>query len=154
MVNMNDDEFMREALISAQKAFEMNEIPVGAVVVLSGQIIGRGYNQRERKHDVSSHAEIEALREAGEKVGSWKLQGATIYVSLEPCLMCASAIVQAHLKRIVYGCDDPQEGAITSHHFILDDPKMGERPLVSRGVLEGECAALLKKFFFARRSGN
>jgi len=151
---MNDEDFMREALKSAQKALEIGETPVGAVVVLEGKIIGRGFNQRERKHDVSSHAEIEALREAGAAVGDWKLRGATIYVSLEPCLMCASAIQQAHLFRIVYGADDLEEGAITSHHFIFNDPSICERPLVSRGVLAEESSILLKKFFFNRRKKN
>jgi tRNA(adenine34) deaminase len=151
---MNDEDYMREALKSAQKALGFDETPVGAVVVLDGKIIGRGYNQREMKHDVSSHAEIEALREAGAAVGDWKLQGATIYVTLEPCLMCASAIQQAHLFRVVYGADDPEEGAITAHHFIYNDPSLADRPLVSRGVLAEESSILLKKFFFNRRKKN
>jgi tRNA(adenine34) deaminase len=148
---MNDEDYMREALKSAQKAIGIGEVPVGAVVVLDGKIIGRGYNQRETKNDVSSHAEIEALKEAGAALGSWKLSDATLYVTLEPCLMCAAAIVQARVHRVVYGADDPQEGAITAHHFIYDDPSIKERPLVSRGVLQDECSILLQSFFFNRR---
>jgi tRNA(adenine34) deaminase len=151
---MNDEDYMREALKSAQKALECGEIPVGAVIVLDGKIIARGYNQREKKNDVSSHAEIEALRSAGETLGNWKLNGATLYVTLEPCLMCAAAILQAHVSRVVYGADDPKEGAITAHHFIYDDPSLKERPLVSRGVLKKDCSILLQTFFFNRRKKN
>jgi tRNA(adenine34) deaminase len=151
---MNDEEYMREALKSAQKALGLGEIPVGAVVVFEGKIVGRGFNQRESKNDVSSHAEIEALREAGKTLGRWKLTGATLYVTLEPCLMCASAIQQAHIFRVVYGADDPEDGAISAHHYIYDDPALGERPLVSRGVLGEESSILLKDFFFNRRKKN
>jgi tRNA(adenine34) deaminase len=154
MKRMNDEDYMREALKSAQIALGLGEIPVGAVVVLEGKIIGRGYNQREKKHDVSSHAEIEAIRSAGEAVGNWRLNGATLYVTLEPCLMCASAIQQAQISRVVYGAEDPTDGAISAHHYIYDDPSLGERPLVSRGILEKECAILLKTFFFNRRKKN
>ena len=154
MKGMNDEDYMREALKSAQKALQLGEIPVGAVVVLDGKIIGRGYNQREKKKDVSSHAEIEALRAAGKAVGNWRLAGATLYVTLEPCLMCASAIQQAGIHRLVYGAEDPSDGAISAHHYIYDDPSLGERPLLSRGVLGDDCAILLKTFFFNRRKKN
>jgi tRNA(adenine34) deaminase len=151
---MNDEYYMREALKSAQKALENNEIPIGCVIVWQGKIIARGFNQREKKKDVSSHAEIEALRKAGKKLDSWKLSETTLYVTLEPCLMCASAIQQAHVARIVYGASDPKEGAISAHHFIYDDPSLKNRPLVSCGVLERECSILLHKFFFNRRKKN
>jgi len=154
MKRMNDEDYMREALKCAQAALELGEIPVGAVIVLDDKIVARGYNQREKKHDVSSHAEIEAIRSAGKTLGSWRLNGATLYVTLEPCLMCASAIQQAQICRVVYGAEDPSDGAISAHHFIYDDPSLGERPLVSRGVLEKDCAILLKTFFFNRRKKN
>ena len=151
---MNDETYMREALKMAKKAWVLGEIPVGAVVVYEEKIIGRGYNRRESKKDVSSHAEIEALRQAGKTLGNWRLSGATLYVTLEPCLMCASAIQQAQVSRVVYGAPDPQDGALSAHHYIYDDPALGERPLVSPDVLGDECALLLKTFFFNRRKQN
>lgn len=151
---MNDEEYMHEALKYAQKALENHEIPVGAVIVKDGKIIAAGFNQRESKHDVSSHAEIEALREAGANEGAWKLTDCTIYVTLEPCLMCAAALAQARIYRIVYGAEDPTDGAISSHHFIFDEPHEGYRPLLSKGVLAPECEALLDRFFFQRRNGK
>ena len=148
---MNDDYFMNKALEMAQKALAAGEVPVGAVVVKDGVVIGWGYNQREQKKDISSHAEIEAIKAAEQSLSSWRLSGCTLYVSLEPCLMCASAIAQAGISRLVYGIDDPQAGAITSHHLIYDDPSVASRPLVSRGVLAKECQEILFTFFKGKR---
>jgi tRNA(adenine34) deaminase len=148
---MDDEYFMNKALEMAQKALASGEVPVGAVVVKDGVIIGEGYNQREQKNDVSSHAEIEALKAAEQTLASWRLSGCTLYVSLEPCLMCASAIAQSGISRLVYGADDPQAGAITSHHYIYDDPSVASRPLVSRGVKAKECQEILLTFFKGKR---
>jgi tRNA(adenine34) deaminase len=148
---MNDSEAMALALKEAEKAANENEVPVGAIVVLDDQVIGVGHNQRERLHAVSSHAEIEAIQEAEKRLGNWRLDGATLYVSLEPCLMCAGAILQSRLSRLVYALDDPKAGAIVSNLGVFNDPKLGTRPLVSRGVLAKESAILLQNFFDKKR---
>jgi tRNA(adenine34) deaminase len=148
---MTDEELMGEALKEARIAFDEGEVPVGAVVVLDGRIIGRGHNERERKLDVSSHAEIEAIKDAERNLGRWTLDGAAIYVTLEPCLMCAAAISQARIFRLVYGADDPTMGAVASHHFVYGDPSLQSRPLVTSGVRKEECSALLERFFKERR---
>jgi tRNA(adenine34) deaminase len=148
---MDDESYMKQALLEAQKAGDEGEVPVGAVVVYEGRIVGVGHNQREAKKDISSHAEIEAIKSAEQTLGSWRLAHCTLYVTLEPCLMCASAIAQAGMARLVYGAPDPQDGAISSHHYIYEDPNVGPRPLCSRGVLEGECQRLLLSFFKKKR---
>lgn len=135
----------------AKKAAEEGEIPVGALIVREGRLIGRGHNRREKKKDVSSHAEIEALRKAEKKLQNWRLDKATIYVTLEPCLMCAGAILQARLGRVVYGAADPKEGALVSKYFVYDAPTLQERPLVKGGVRAQECEALLADFFAKKR---
>jgi tRNA(adenine34) deaminase len=149
---MNDIDFMNAALLEAKKAFKEGEIPVGAVIVKDGKIISKAHNEREKKHDVSSHAEIEAIRLAGEKLGNWRLDGCAIYVTLEPCLMCAGAISQARIERLVYALDDPKEGAISSRQFIFADPSVSYRPMVNKGLLKEESSLLLSKFFFNRRN--
>jgi len=148
---MSDEEWMDKALLLAKKAAEEGEIPVGAIVVREGRIIGRGHNRREKKKDVSSHAEIEALRKAEKKLQNWRLDDATIYVTLEPCLMCAGAILQARLGRVVYGAKDPKEGALVSKYFVYDAPTFNERPLVKGGVKAKECETLLADFFAQKR---
>jgi tRNA(adenine34) deaminase len=148
---MTDEEWMDKALMLAKKAAEEGEIPVGALIVREGRLIGRGHNRREKKKDVSSHAEIEALRKAEKKLQNWRLDKATIYVTLEPCLMCAGAILQARLGRVVYGAADPKEGALVSKYFVYDAPTLQERPLVKGGVKAQECEALLADFFAQKR---
>lgn len=148
---MSDEEYMALALKSAQIASELGEVPVGAVVVKDGKIIGEGHNEREKKRDVSSHAEIEAIREAEKALGRWVLEGCTLYVTLEPCLMCSGAIAQARLSRLVYGASDPKEGAVESHFYVFADPTLDHRPLVTGGVMAKECQQLLSDFFAVKR---
>ena len=143
--------FMREALEEAKLAFHSGEVPVGAVIVKDGRIIGRGHNEKEAKHDVSSHAEIEAIRNASAAVGSWSLQGTTLYVTLEPCLMCAGAIIQSRIGRLVYGAEDVERGAIAHTVQSFELYKKDNDPLISRGILREECENLLKEFFALQR---
>jgi Cytosine/adenosine deaminases len=148
---MTDQELMRIALKSAQITGEQGEVPVGAIIVKDGQIVGSGANEREKKLDISSHAEIEAIRAAEKALGRWTLEGCTLYVTLEPCLMCAGAIAQARLDRLVYGAPDPKEGAVESHFYVFADPTLKHRPLVTGGILAADCERLLKKFFAVKR---
>ena len=144
---MEDIDFMKEALFEAEKAAKNGEVPVGAVVVLNGRIIGRGRNRREGGYNVCGHAEIEALRQAAQNQQRWQLPDCTIYVTLEPCLMCCGAILQSGLFRVVYGADDEKMGAICSNYHVFDAPTKERRPLVSRGLLAEESTALLREFF-------
>jgi tRNA(adenine34) deaminase len=138
---------MNEAIKEALKAYEKGEIPVGAVVVINGQIVSRAHNIKETTNDPTSHAEILAIREAGRALGAWRLTEATIYVTKEPCIMCSGAIVNARIKRLVYGCDDKKGGGALSLYKIVQDSRLNHQVEVKRGVLEEECSLLLKKFF-------
>ena len=144
---------MEEALRLAQAAREAGEIPVGAVVVKNGEIVGRGQNRRESGGGASAHAEILAINEACAKLGGWRLTGCELYVTLEPCPMCAGAIVNARLDRVVFGASDTKMGALGGLFSLLDYP-LGCKTVVERGVLENECKALLDSFFTARRAAN
>jgi tRNA(adenine34) deaminase len=147
-----DASFMRLAIEEARLALDHDDVPVGAVVADErGEPIARGHNERERRQDPSAHAEMIALRAAAEAIGHWRLLGTTLYVTLEPCAMCAGAIVLARIPRVVYGTDDPKAGAAGSVLDILAEPRLNHRPEVVRGVLQSECAALLRDFFAARR---
>ena len=146
-----DNIFMLEALQEAKLAFSEGEVPVGAIIVKEGKIIGRGHNEKEEKHDVTSHAEIEAIRQAEQALGSWSLSGATLYVTLEPCIMCAGAIVQSRISRLVYGAEDPDRGAIVHALQSFEIFKKDNDPLVTRGVLQQECEDLLNRFFAEQR---
>ena len=148
---MKDIEFMRIALSLAEEAAKEGEVPVGAIIVKDNEIIGKGFNRREKKLDVTSHAEIEAIKEAAAHLGSWRLSGCTLYVTLEPCLMCSGAILQSRLQRVVFGADDPKDGAIVSRYRVFDEPSLHERPLLERGILEEESKALLSAFFEGKR---
>ena len=141
---MDDEALMKEALAEAKLAFDAGEIPVGAVVVKDGKIVGRGHNTRERDNDVSGHAEINALKDAGKNLGDWDLSGCSIYVTLEPCAMCGGAIMQSRLRTIVYGESDPQEGGFSKYRLLDHD---NAATLVHAGVLKEECRALLDEFF-------
>lgn len=143
----NDLHFMDEAYAEALLALKENEVPVGAVVVKDSKIIGRGHNTRENEMNIAGHAEIKALQEAELKLGHWSLEGCTLYVTLEPCLMCSGAIIQSRLARLVYGADDKKEGAVTSNYGVFDAPRNGVRPLVSPGVKKKQCEELLTTFF-------
>ncbi len=148
---MNDEEYMYQAYLEAMRALDDDEVPVGAIVVLNGEIIGRGYNHREINHDVSSHAEIEAIKEAEKNVNDWRLDDATLYVTLEPCLMCAGAILQSRISKLVFASADKKDGAIISNYFVYDQPSIHERPLVYSGVLTDKCDSLLREFFQRKR---
>jgi tRNA(adenine34) deaminase len=146
-----DERWMRLAIAEAQRALEHDDVPIGAVVVRAGAVIGAGRNERELRRDPTAHAETIALREAAHALGSWRVLDATLYVTLEPCAMCAGAIVLARVPRVVYGCTDPKAGAAGSVLDVLGEPRLNHRPEVTGGVLAGECAALLTDFFAARR---
>ncbi|HWV84053.1 MAG TPA: tRNA adenosine(34) deaminase TadA [Capillimicrobium sp.] len=146
-----DEHFMREAIAQARRALEHDDVPIGAVVVHDGEIIGAGHNERELRQDPTAHAEIIALRAAAAALGSWRVLESVLYVTLEPCAMCAGAIVLARVPRVVYGCADPKAGAAGSVLDVLAEPRLNHRPLVEGGVHADECAALLREFFAARR---
>lgn len=145
-------EFMRFALELAQEAADADEVPVGAIVVSRGQIVGRGRNNRQHSHDPSGHAEIVALREAAQAVGAWRIPQSTLYVTLEPCLMCAGAILQARVDRVVFGCRDPKAGAVRSLYAALEDPRANHAVHVIEGVLAEESRSLLQSFFARLRT--
>jgi tRNA(adenine34) deaminase len=143
---------MRLALQEARAAAEAGDVPVGAVVVdAAGRVLARGRNRREADLDPTAHAEIAALRDAARRIGAWRVLGATVYATLEPCAMCAGALVNARVSRVVYGCPDPKAGAIDTLYTIGRDPRLNHRFVVGSGVLADECAALLREFFAARR---
>ena len=146
-----DSEFMRQALAQAQAAGARGEVPVGAVLVLGTQIIAAGGNSTVASHDPTAHAEIEALRAGGRALGSYRLTDTTLYVTLEPCVMCASAIVHARVRRLVFGAWDPRAGAAGSITDVFALPQLNHRVDVFGGVLSEECAQLLQKFFAVRR---
>jgi len=150
----SDEELMRLALQEAELALEHDDVPIGAVVVRDGEVIGAGHNERELRQDPTAHAEVLALRAAARAAGSWRVLESTLYVTLEPCAMCAGAIVLARVPRVVFGCADPKAGAAGSVLDVLAEPRLNHRPLVEGGVLEAECAALLRGFFAARRVGG
>jgi tRNA(adenine34) deaminase len=146
-----DEWFMRLALREAERALEHEDVPIGAVVVREGEVVGAGHNERELRQDPTSHAEILALREAAAAVGSWRVLDTTLYVTLEPCTMCAGAIVLARVPRVVFGTIDPKAGAAGSVLDVLAERRLNHRPQVTSGVLASECAALLTAFFASRR---
>ena len=154
LINKDDIKWMRAALVEAGKAAELGEVPVGAVAVLEGQIIGRGYNRKESDQDPTAHAELIALKEAAVFVNNWRLIGVTLYCTLEPCPMCAGAMIQARLPRLVYGAKDLRFGADGSILEVLAEPRFNHRVEVVSGVLEVETAEMLQEFFRRLRSGN
>src|SRR5438552_15210708 len=147
----SDELWMEEALRAAQRAFEAGEVPVGAVVVCDGKIIGRGWNRNITDRDPTAHAEIIALREAGTAIGNHRLGDCELFATIEPCAMCAGAMVHARLKRLVYGADDTKEGAINSVMEVLNHPKLNHWMEVRAGVLAGRSAELLQQFFRSKR---
>ncbi|HEY2746850.1 MAG TPA: tRNA adenosine(34) deaminase TadA [Polyangia bacterium] len=144
---MNDAEYMQEAIDEAKAAGVLGEVPVGAVVVVDGAIVGRGGNRRESAMDPTAHAEMIAIREAAIAVGGWRLVGATLYVTQEPCPMCAGAIVNARVERVVFGCDNPKAGAVRTLYRMLEDERLNHRVVVEQSALAAECGALLSGFF-------
>jgi tRNA(adenine34) deaminase len=152
--NKEDLRFMKLALEQAQIAEENGDVPIGAVIVYKDQIIGKAYNQREQLQDPTAHAEIIALTQAAAFLESWRLHGCTMYVTLEPCPMCAGALVLARIDRLVYGCDDPKTGAIKSLYNIVTDERLNHTIDVVSGVLSEECSSLLQQFFRQQRNKN
>ncbi|MHB0884769.1 MAG: tRNA adenosine(34) deaminase TadA [Bacillota bacterium] len=148
---MSDEEFMREALAEARKAEAAGEVPIGAVVVADGRLVARGHNRREELNDPTAHAEILALREAGEKLGGWRLRRATLFVTVEPCPMCAGAMVQSRLGRLVYGARDLKAGAVESTVNLVRNKAYNHQVEVRAGCLEDECAEVMSRFFAGRR---
>ena len=149
--NELDDTYMKLALEQAGIAEENGDVPIGTVIVYKNQIIGKAYNQREQLKDPTAHAEIIALTQAAAFLESWRLHGCTIYVTLEPCPMCAGALVLARLDRLVYGCDDPKTGAVKSLYTITTDERLNHRMDVTSGILAAECSKILQDFFQRRR---
>jgi tRNA(adenine34) deaminase len=147
----DDEQWMRLALDEARRAIAHDDVPIGAIVVHDGHIIGRGRNERELREDPTAHAEVLALREAAHALGSWRVLDSTLYVTLEPCAMCAGAIVLARVPRVVYASTDPKAGAAGSVLDILAEPRLNHRPEVVGGVLAADAADLLRAFFRDRR---
>lgn len=148
---MTDQEYMQEALIEAQKAYELGEIPIGAIIVKDGIIISRHHNRREIDHDATAHAEILVIREACEILDRWRLTGCTLYVTIEPCPMCAGAIINSRINRVVYGSSDYKGGAVESLFNVLTHPGLNHEPEILSGVLADECSQIMKDFFKERR---
>lgn len=146
-----DEALMREALDEARRGLEEGEVPVGAVVVVDGAIVGRAHNAPIALVDPTAHAEVLALRAAAAKVGNYRLAGATLYATIEPCAMCCGAALHARVARVIYGAPDPKAGAVVSRHRLLDDRCANHRAAVASGVLAEQCAALLRRFFESRR---
>jgi tRNA(adenine34) deaminase len=154
MTDEKYNHFMKLAIEQAKIAEENGDVPIGAVIVYQNQIIGKAYNQREQLNDPTAHAEIIALTQAAAALESWRLNGCTIYVTLEPCPMCAGALVLSRMDRLVYGCDDPKTGACKSLYNIVQDERLNHRLEVTSGVLAEDCSKLLQDFFQRRRIEN
>jgi tRNA(adenine34) deaminase len=148
---MMDSNWMAQALDQARLAASEGEVPIGAVVVFEGRVVGAGRNARERLHDPTAHAEILALQEASRNLGRWRLTGCTIFATLEPCFMCAGALVNARIDRLVFAVADPKAGAVGSLADVVRDPRLNHRVEVSSGLLSQECGDLLRDFFRAKR---
>ncbi len=146
-----DDYFMRMALREAERALEHDDVPIGAVLVRDGELVAAAHNERELRQDPTAHAEVIALREAARLEGSWRLLDTVVYVTLEPCAMCAGALVLARVPRVVYGASDPKAGACGSVLDVLGEPRLNHRPEVAGGLLAQECGELLSGFFASRR---
>jgi tRNA(adenine34) deaminase len=146
-----DEYFMRMAIREAQRALEHDDVPIGAVLVRGEEIVATGHNERELRGDPTAHAEVLALREAARAVGSWRVLDSVLYVTLEPCAMCAGAVVLARVPRVVFGAYDPKAGACGSVLDVLGEPALNHRPEVAGGLLASECGEMLSAFFAARR---
>jgi tRNA(adenine34) deaminase len=147
-----DEELMRRALKLAEHAAGHGDVPIGAVIARDGEVVGEAGNERELRADPTAHAEILALRRASERLGGWRLPDSVLYVTLEPCAMCAGALVLARVPRVVFGASDPKAGAAGSVLDVLGEPRLNHRPRVEAGLLAGESAALLRRFFAGRRA--
>lgn len=150
--NAFDERMMRRAIAEAETATESDDVPVGSVIVCENEIIGRGHNQRELLQDPTAHAEMIALTAASEALRCWQLVGCTLYVTLEPCVMCAGALINARIDRVVFGAYDPKAGACGSVYNIIEDRKLNHHPKVTGGILADECSSLLTAFFAEKRA--
>ncbi|WP_071991537.1 tRNA adenosine(34) deaminase TadA [Veillonella sp. AS16] len=149
-----DEQYMQEALVEARKAYELGEIPIGAILVHDDTIISRHHNRRELDHDATAHAEILVIREACESLQRWRLTGCTLYVTIEPCPMCAGAIINSRIDRVVYGASDYKGGAVESLFNVLSHPGLNHEPELTAGVLGDECSQIMKDFFKERRKAR
>ena len=147
-----DEKYMKIALKEAQKATLLDEVPVGAIIVKDGKIIARGHNLREKSNDPTSHAEVNAIRKACKKLNSWRLEDATIYVTVEPCSMCAGTLLQCRIGKIVYGAKDPKGGAIESSLQLFNAKNINHHPEIIGGVLQEECSAIISNYFKSKRN--
>lgn len=150
-MNSTDEQFMQHALELARRAQQQGEVPVGAVLVLENEIIGEGHNQLIQLHDPSAHAEIQALRKAGERMSNYRLPGSTLYVTIEPCSMCAGAMVHARIGRLVYGASEPKAGVAISRERFFERDFLNHRVVIEGGVLAGQCSELISDFFRKKR---
>jgi len=148
---MTDEELMREALLQANEALQIDEVPIGAVVVFENQIIGRGFNRTINDVDPTAHAEIVALRQAASSVGNYRLIGATVYATVEPCVMCAGALVNSRVSRLVFGTVDPRFGAVITNFQLCSNSSLNHQLEITGGTLEGECRELIQQFFKTKR---
>ena len=150
---MNQDEkFMLLALKEAKKALLIDEVPVGCVIVYNNKVVARGYNKREKEQDATSHAEINAIRKASKKINNWRLCDMDLYVTVEPCIMCAGAIMWSRFRRVIYGAKDPKGGALGTSINIFDTPNINHHPEIIGGVLEEECSSIIKNYFKEKRA--
>ncbi len=150
---MNQDvKFMLLALKEAKKALLIDEVPVGCVIVYNNKVVARGYNKREKEQDATSHAEINAIRKASKKVNNWRLCDMDLYVTVEPCIMCAGAIMWSRFRRVIYGAKDPKGGALGTSVNIFDTPNINHHPEIIGGVLEEECSSIIKNYFKEKRA--
>lgn len=148
---VTDEQYMKLAIEQAERALEKDEVPIGAIIVYQDEVIASGFNVRELSQETLSHAELIAIQQANKEIGSWRLEDCTLYVTLEPCPMCAGAIVQSRIKRVVYGAVDPKAGCAGTLMNLLDDQRFNHQVEVTSGVLEKECSLLLTNFFKALR---
>lgn len=149
-----DEKYMGLALKQAKKAYSLGEVPIGCIIVQNGTIIGRGYNRRNTDKSTLAHAELSAIKKASKKIGDWRLEDCTLYVTLEPCQMCAGAIVQARIPRVVIGCMNPKAGCAGSVLNVLQMPQFNHQVEITNGILEEKCSLILKDFFTALRLRN
>lgn len=146
--------YMEQALLEARKAYELDEVPIGAVVVKDGEIIGRGHNLRETCKDPTLHAEMVAIRQAAEILGGWRLTGCELYVTVEPCPMCAGAMIQARIDRLIFGAGDPKAGCAGTLYNLLQDSRFNHQVEIVKGILEEECRQIMKDFFRQKRNSK
>ena len=146
--------YMKLALLEAKKAEKEDEVPIGCVIVKNDRVISRGHNRREKRNDVTSHAEIEAIRKANKKLGDWQLIDCDLYVTIEPCMMCMGAIIQSHIRNVYYGSTDPKGGAVISSINYLDIKNLNHHPNIEGGILQEECSTIIKNYFKGKRTNK